>query len=197
MRLLATFLLLALPPVPSDPEGLLRELARSAASKAEPDKLVRATAMTAIQKHADAKAIDALWEAALKEDALKLPPEQRSALWKERLSWRIPYREQARVTAELEAFAKAFPGDPGPREALQRVMAREARYGDPAFLQALFDRFGKDLPEADRAKYAERLARFKPGGEPPPLAAQDWDGKPFDLSALKGKPVLLYYWASG
>ena len=37
---------------------------------------------------------------------------------------------------------------------------------------------------------------FRVGGEPLPLTVENLDGKTFDLAALSGKAVLLYFWAS-
>lgn len=47
-------------------------------------------------------------------------------------------------------------------------------------------------------EYAEgRLARLAMIGQPaPPIAGTDVDGRPFDLAALKGRAVIVHFWAT-
>ncbi len=50
---------------------------------------------------------------------------------------------------------------------------------------------------AIREVLAGRLKRLDLVGKPaPPIAGKDFDGKPFDLASLKGKVVLVVFWAS-
>lgn len=192
---LATFLLavpcLAL--AAEDPAALLKDLAKAAAPSE------RMAAMKAIQAAGDKDALQAAWAKAVREKgALGLDEEQRANLWMERIYWGLDWRDNKKgLVAEMEAFKAAFPAHPKFVEGLKAVLNREARYGTLEALDAYVKAFGKDLPETDHAKYAERVSRFRAGGEVPELNLKDWDGKPFDLAALRGQPVLIYFWASG
>ena len=187
------FLLLALPLLAAeDASALLANLARASAPAQRMD------AMKALQALSDQKALQDAWaQAVRRKGALGLGEEERATLWMERVYWGIDWRQREALARELQAFRKDFPSHPSYVKGLKAVMDREARYGTLEGLEAYLKAFAQDLPEPDRAKYADRVQRFRAGGEPLPLTLKDWDGKPFDLASLKGRPVLLYFWSSG
>ena len=66
-----------------------------------------------------------------------------------------------------------------------------------AFYDGLSDRVKQNSPEAEEiAKELATLENVQPGHEAPDFTAKDIDGNDFTLSSLKGKVVIIDFWAS-
>lgn len=68
-------------------------------------------------------------------------------------------------------------------------------------IKGIYDSFTEDVknnnPNAkDIAKEISTLSKIQPGAPAPDFTANDIHGKPFTLSSLKGKVVILDFWAS-
>jgi thiol-disulfide isomerase/thioredoxin len=94
-------------------------------------------------------------------------------------------RAAALQTGELTAICDAY---------YQRlVQADQFETARKAFRLALEHARDPDIREF----IASRLKRLDLVGKPaPPIAGKDFDGKPFDLASLRGKVVLVIFWAS-
>jgi thiol-disulfide isomerase/thioredoxin len=80
-------------------------------------------------------------------------------------------------------------------EALLQRLIREGRYDDARKLCSLA--CAKDAPPAIRDHFEDRSARLARLGKPAPsIDATDIDGKPVSLADLKGRVVLLEFWAT-
>jgi peroxiredoxin len=76
----------------------------------------------------------------------------------------------------------------GARKALEKI-----KEFDEQIYQKLNDQFKQAEEQLAAKKQAED--RLKPGGEPFPIECKDIDGKEFSLAALKGKVVVIDFWA--
>jgi thiol-disulfide isomerase/thioredoxin len=108
---------------------------------------------------------------------------------------------------DLQAFLKANPERPAPEE---RIETDTALAVGEAYLQRLIQAGRYDIARkvselaiehsanpAVQAHFRTRLDRLAMIGKPaPPIRATDVEGKPFDLNSLKGKVVLVNFWAT-
>lgn len=198
---IVAFLLLLLPgaALPGDAEdarALLKNLAKAAA-KTPVVPAERNGATSAILRFGDQAAMDAEWRKAVREKGPGLSDDERAALWGQLVYMDANRKRQALLAEELEAFHSAFPKHPAFAAGLSTVLDWEYMRGNPDNLPVFLAAYGDKLPEKERKRWADRLAAFHAGAAAPPLAGKTWNGEGVDLAALKGRPVLLYYWASG
>jgi thiol-disulfide isomerase/thioredoxin len=98
---------------------------------------------------------------------------------------------------DLEAFISQYSTSPDAAEAmLQLAVGYEFSGKDDKALE-WFARIVKDFGDTDLAKKAAGAKRrLESVGQPMSLQANTVDGRKFDLSSLRGKVVLVHYWAT-
>lgn len=105
---------------------------------------------------------------------------------------------QEQWVARLAKFVQDYPrAEDTPDALLQLGMVSEFLGKEiPAknWYQQLATNFADKKPLADKAEGA--LHRLELEGKPFQLAGTTFDGKAFDMSQLRGKTVVVYYWAS-
>lgn len=131
-----------------------------------------------------------------KEYAEASPEDRKDPEFMAALSARQMELRKQRGLKQIE-FAKANPNSFFALAALSEVTGS---YADMATSKKLLDALNKDLRKTDMAKELEqRIAaeRLTTIGKPAPDFTQnDLNDKPFSLASLKGKVVLLDFWAS-
>jgi len=106
-----------------------------------------------------------------------------------------PEKNAAAVAAAAQSFADKFPSDP--REA--RLLAEAATVCDsrPELKRGLLERALAATREDEiRLRVTDDLKRLDRLGKPLELTLPGLDGGTIDVPALRGKPVLLVFWAS-
>ena len=103
--------------------------------------------------------------------------------------------EQVQVTRE-EAFIQKYPASP----ISQRVIDYRARRADSKQIIRMLNMLAPEV-QSDSLPYylrdfARRLAKTEGGATAPDFTLYTSDGKPITLSSMKGKYVLLDFWAS-
>ncbi len=104
---------------------------------------------------------------------------------------------QAKWVADLKKFVEAGNKNPDSADAMMELaMAQELNGNEPEALR-WYEQIIKDFPKSPNHRKAEgaRLRLTCEGG-PIPLAGKTITGTNFDLSQLKGKVVLIQYWAT-
>lgn len=97
----------------------------------------------------------------------------------------------------LEAFVKEYPESPDSAEAmLQLAMAQEFAGEDEKAIE-WYSQVAKRFPQSTSAKKAAgSVVRLESVGKPIEFDGTSIDGKSVNLAALKGKAVLIQYWAT-
>jgi hypothetical protein len=105
---------------------------------------------------------------------------------------------QEQWIARLAKFIQDFPQAEDDPDALLQLGSVNELLGKETeakkWYQQLVSKFGDKKPFADKA--AGALRRLDLEGKPLELAGTTVDGKPFNVSTLAGKVVVVYYWAS-
>lgn len=104
---------------------------------------------------------------------------------------------QAAWLESLKQFVADFPAANDTPEALLQLGIAEEFAGNDEGAVAWYDKIVQGFPEAPAAKKAHGAkARLTCVGRALPLRGQTIQGQQIDLSRLRGKIVLLHYWAS-
>lgn len=99
--------------------------------------------------------------------------------------------------ADLEAFIGEYPTSNDAAEAMLQLAMAEEFAGQEDKSTEWYEKITKQFPNTAAAqKSAGAVRRIKSVGQPLTLKGTLIDGKPFDLSALRGKVVVLHYWAT-
>lgn len=131
-----------------------------------------------------------------KEYAEASPEDKKDKEFMDALNARQMELRKQRGLKQIE-FAKA---NPNSFFALTSLSEVAGSYADMATAKKLLDALNKDLRKTDMAKEldlriaAERLTAI--GKPAPDFSQNDVNDKPFSLASLKGKVVLLDFWAS-
>ncbi len=103
---------------------------------------------------------------------------------------------QEKNLRSLERFVQQYPHSEFAAEAMYQL-ATSAEVSDPVAAGTWYMRIVKEFansPFTPRANGA--LLRLNSKGKPLPVSGKTMDGKPFQLSDLKGKVTIVHYWAS-
>jgi len=97
----------------------------------------------------------------------------------------------------LRGFVKRYPDTPEAAQAwLQLGLSKEFEDKDDEALR-YYKKVASSFPSTDAGtKAAGAVRRLESVGKTIPLAGTTIDGKKFSLSALRGKPVIVHYWAT-
>jgi len=98
---------------------------------------------------------------------------------------------------QLTAFSKRYPSSPEAAQAmLQLALGKEFENNEKEAL-GYYRTIAKQFRGTDAAdKATGAIRRLDSIGKPIDLRGRDLDGKPFALSALRGRPVVIQYWAA-
>lgn len=109
----------------------------------------------------------------------------------------VPTLLFAQTKEELIATVKANPKDVQTLQTLQRIGVYDPDYKE---LQGLFKKLDKKVRKSNSGKLFERyldaLKNTQVGKRAPSITQLDLSGEPYALSDLKGKYVLVDFWAS-
>ncbi|MDM1050222.1 TlpA family protein disulfide reductase [Sphingobacterium hotanense] len=109
----------------------------------------------------------------------------------------VPTLLFAQTKEELIATVKANPKDVQTLQTLQRIGVYDPDYKE---LQGLFKKLDKKVRKSNSGKLFERyldaLKNTQVGKKAPSITQLDLSGEPYALSDLKGKYVLVDFWAS-
>lgn len=98
---------------------------------------------------------------------------------------------------QLQQFVHDYPQSPDAAEAMLQLAISAELAGKTNEALDWFRRIAKDFPDSDlRAKAQGAQRRLEAVGKPLPLAGKTLDGRSLDLASLKGKVVLVHYWAT-
>lgn len=99
--------------------------------------------------------------------------------------------------ADLEAFVKGYPESPDAAEAMLQIGIAEEFSGNEEAAVERYRQIATAFPDTAAARKAAGAARrLESVGKPLMLTGTTSDGRSFSLASLKGKPVLVHYWAS-
>lgn len=104
---------------------------------------------------------------------------------------------QKKLLEDLEAFVKQYPeSEEAPDALLQLAHANEFN-ADEEGAKSYYNQLAEKYPKSEPGKKATgALRRLNLVGQPLELKGQGIDGKPVDVAALRGKTVLVVFWAS-
>jgi cytochrome c biogenesis protein CcmG/thiol:disulfide interchange protein DsbE len=77
-----------------------------------------------------------------------------------------------------------------------RLLGRARRLGGGLLVVALCSPAGADVPAVASLLKSVNLAAYRPGTMPPPFGSSTLDGRPLALTDLRGRVVILNFWAS-
>ncbi len=99
--------------------------------------------------------------------------------------------------AQLQALVKEHPKSPDAAEAMLQIAMAQEFAGQETQALEWYTRISIEFPNSDSApKAAGASRRLNSVGQPFQLKGTALDGKPFDLASLKGKTVVVHYWAT-
>jgi thiol-disulfide isomerase/thioredoxin len=99
--------------------------------------------------------------------------------------------------ATLEQFVKDYPGSPDSADAMLQLALAQEFAGKDDDAEKWYQRIVTEHPGSPLAKKAAgAVTRLNSIGKSIPLKASTIDGKTFDLSAYRGRIVLIHYWAT-
>lgn len=102
---------------------------------------------------------------------------------------------QSKWLDDLRTFVKDYPNVPDAADAMLQLAIAEEFAGHDAEAIKWYARIDSDFHTAPIAKKAAGAKRrLESVGKPLALTGLTTDGKRFDLSTLKGKPVVIHYW---
>jgi thiol-disulfide isomerase/thioredoxin len=98
---------------------------------------------------------------------------------------------------ELTKFVETFPTSPEAAQAmLQLALSKEFEERDTEALE-YYNKVAKLYPGTDMGeKAAGAVRRLESLGKPIPFTGRTVKGEAFDLAKLKGRPVVIHYWAT-
>ena len=98
---------------------------------------------------------------------------------------------------ELKQFVEKYPKSPDAAEAMLQMGIADEFSGDEKQALARYTAIVTDFPESPSAKKARGAARrLESVGKPLALSGTALDGKPVAIESLRGRPVLVHYWAT-
>lgn len=98
---------------------------------------------------------------------------------------------------QLAAFVQDYPHSPDAAEAMLQLAISAELAGKTSEALDWFRRIASDFPESElKEKAIGAQRRLESVGKPLPLAGKTLDGRTLDLASLKGKVVLVHYWAT-
>lgn len=98
---------------------------------------------------------------------------------------------------ELKQFVEKYPKAPDAAEAMLQMGIADEFSGDEKQALARYTAIVADFPESPSAKKARGAARrLESVGKPLALSGTAIDGKPVAIESLRGRPVLVHYWAT-
>jgi len=97
----------------------------------------------------------------------------------------------------LTKFVESFPASPEAAQAmLQLALSKEFEEREPEALE-YYNKVAKLFPGTDMGeKAAGAVRRLESLGKPIAFTGRTVKGEPFDLAKLKGRPVVIHYWAT-
>ncbi len=97
----------------------------------------------------------------------------------------------------LQQYVKDFPNSPDTAEALLQLAIAEEFAGQEDKAKQWYGQIVKDFPQALAAKKAQgSITRLESVGKPIQLAGQGHSGGTVDLAKMRGRVVLVHYWAT-
>jgi len=104
---------------------------------------------------------------------------------------------QAAWLDELKQFVEQHPQAPDAAEAMLQMGISDEFSGNEKEALDRYAAIVKGFPESPSARKARGAARrLESVGKPLTLAGNGLDGRPVTLESLRGKPVLVHYWAT-
>ena len=104
---------------------------------------------------------------------------------------------QAAWLEELKQFVEKYPKAPDAAEAMLQMGIADEFSGEERQALARYTAIVTDFPESPSAKKARGAARrLESVGKPLALSGTAIDGKPVAIESLRGRPVLVHYWAT-
>ena len=104
---------------------------------------------------------------------------------------------QAAWLDDLKQFVEQHPQAPDAAEAMLQMGISDEFSGNEKEALVRYAAIVKDFPESPSARKARGAARrLESVGKPLALAGAGIDGRPVALQSLRGKPVLVHYWAT-
>ncbi|MFM8434606.1 MAG: redoxin family protein, partial [Planctomycetia bacterium] len=104
---------------------------------------------------------------------------------------------QAAWLDDLKQFVEKHPQAPDAAEAMLQMGISDEFSGSEKEALVRYAAIVKDFPESPSARKARGAARrLESVGKPLALAGSGLDGRPVTLQSLRGKPVLVHYWAT-
>jgi thiol-disulfide isomerase/thioredoxin len=98
---------------------------------------------------------------------------------------------------ELKQFVEKYPKAPDAAEAMLQMGIADEFSGEEKQALARYTAIVTDFPESASAKKARGAARrLESVGKPLALSGTAIDGKPVAIESLRGRPVLVHYWAT-
>lgn len=98
---------------------------------------------------------------------------------------------------ELGQFVEKYPKAPDAAEAMLQMGIADEFSGEEKQALARYTAIVTDFPESPSAKKARGAARrLESVGKPLALSGTAIDGKPVAIESLRGRPVLVHYWAT-
>jgi thiol-disulfide isomerase/thioredoxin len=104
---------------------------------------------------------------------------------------------QAAWLDDLKQFVEQYPQAPDAAEAMLQMGISDEFLGDEKKALERYDAIVKGFPESPSARKARGAARrLESVGKPLALSGVGSDGRPVSLESLRGRPVLVHYWAT-
>jgi thiol-disulfide isomerase/thioredoxin len=104
---------------------------------------------------------------------------------------------QAAWLEELKQFVEKYPKAPDAAEAMLQMGIADEFSGEERQALARYTAIVTDFPESPSAKKARGAARrLESVGKPLALSGTAIDGKSVAIESLRGRPVLVHYWAT-
>lgn len=99
--------------------------------------------------------------------------------------------------ADLESFIGDYPSSPDAAEAMLQLAMAEEFAGQEDKSAEWYGKITKQFPNTAAAKKAAgAVRRIKSVGQPLNLAGTSIDGKRIDLATMRGRVIVLHYWAT-